>query len=180
MGSKIRNVRCSYIGGHTEFYFGMPFYGTVVIYEKGLVYKPNVGSHKFVGFTIPLESIITAEYKNEKDIEKDVTLTRLLLLGIYAFGVKKKKVEKHDYLILNCNIDGVENKIIFEIVNANPDILVNDILKLKKKYNLISNNNVSDENNILEQIKKLGELKTSGVLTTEEFNKKKTELLSRI
>ncbi|NFJ83966.1 SHOCT domain-containing protein [Clostridium botulinum] len=108
-------------------------------------------------------------------------MTRLLLLGIYAFGAKKKKVENHNYLILTCNQNGIENKIIFESLNAT--LLVSDILKARRDSCITSkecNNATDKQDNILEQIKKLGELKDLGVLTEEEFSKKKTELLAKV
>ncbi|WP_061306764.1 SHOCT domain-containing protein [Clostridium botulinum] len=180
-GSQIRSTKTSYLGGHIDFNCGIPIHGTIDIYEKGIVFVPSVKSYKFVGFSIPLEDVINVEYKESKDIEKDVTMTRLLLLGIYAFGAKKKKVENHNYLILTCNQNGIENKIIFESLNAT--LLVSDILKARRDSGITSkecNNATDKQDNILEQIKKLGELKDSGILTKEEFDKKKTELLARI
>ncbi|MEW8955612.1 SHOCT domain-containing protein [Clostridium sp.] len=62
--------------------------------------------------------------------------------------------------------------------------------KIYRKMLLLNfrNNNEANEEglssynqeNILEQIKKLSELKDSGILTEEEFNNKKSELLTRI
>ncbi|AXG97820.1 SHOCT domain-containing protein [Clostridium botulinum] len=182
-GSQIRSTKTSYLGGHIDFNCGIPIHGTIDIYEKGIVFVPSVKSYKFVGFSIPFQDIINVEYKNEKDIEKDVTMTRLFLLGIYAFGAKKKKVENHDYLILTCNQNGIENKIIFEASLAT--VLVTDILKARRDSGIISSNTITDkqdniQDNILEKIKKLGELKDLGVLTEEEFSKKKTELLAKV
>ncbi|AUN23769.1 hypothetical protein RSJ21_00260 (plasmid) [Clostridium botulinum] len=180
-GSQIRSTKTSYLGGHIDFNCGIPIHGTIDIYEKGIVFVPSVKSYKFVGFSIPFQDIINVEYKNEKDIEKDVTMTRLFLLGIYAFGAKKKKVENHDYLILTCNQGGIENKIIFEASLAT--VLVTDILKVRRDSGIISkeySNANGNQDNILEKIKKLGELKNLGVLTEEEFSKKKTELLAKV
>ena len=39
---------------------------------------------------IPINNLIRYELKTESEIQKDVTLTRLLALGIFAFGAKKK------------------------------------------------------------------------------------------
>jgi len=47
--------------------------------------------------------------------------------------------------------------------------------------NPLSVENASNDNDeIFEDLKKLGELKAAGILTEEEFNEKKKELLSKI
>ena len=38
----------------------------------------------------------------------------------------------------------------------------------------------NNSNDVLDQIKKLSELKDAGILSEEEFNSKKTELLSKL
>ena len=43
-----------------------------------------------------------------------------------------------------------------------------------------NNNAIQDNDKVFEDLKKLGELKAAGILTEDEFNEKKKELLSKI
>ena len=53
--------------------------------------KENINT----GMEIPISNLLKYEVKTESEIRHDVTLTRLLTLGIFAFGVKKKnKIEE--------------------------------------------------------------------------------------
>lgn len=50
---------------------------------------------------IPLEKIIGCNLKTEQDISHDVTLGRLLIFGIFAFGMKKTKKIITKYIVIN-------------------------------------------------------------------------------
>lgn len=181
-GKQIRTEKAQYFGGHPDAAVGMPMFGHISIYEKCITFldiKTPI-TYKMIGFRIPLENIINVEYKNETDIEKDVTLTRLLVLGIFAFGAKKKKVEKHDYLIVTYNENGIENKIIFEPSHCSPSALVSEILKLRSNIEIVNIRDKDNNEDITDKIRKLSALKDEGILTEEEFNNKKKELLSKI
>ena len=53
--------------------------------------KENINT----GMEIPISNLLKYEVKTESEIKHDVTLIRLLTLGIFAFGVKKKnKIEE--------------------------------------------------------------------------------------
>ncbi|HAB61590.1 MAG TPA: hypothetical protein DCE48_13020 [Lachnospiraceae bacterium] len=58
----------------------------------------------------------------------------------------------------------------------------NTFTNAKLNLNISSTMNVSiiTTNDIPEQIEKLSQLKNSGILTEDEFNSKKTELLARL
>ncbi len=67
--------------------------------------------------------------------------------------------------------------------NSDAELLIEKInqkIKLVKNNNSAPSNSISNNPDILDQISKLASLKDAGVLTEEEFNKKKADLLSRL
>ncbi len=68
--------------------------------------------------TLDIKNITDVHYKSEQEISKDVTLTRLLAFGIFAFGMKKKKVNNSYYIIISTLEDGFPNDIVLEIENT--------------------------------------------------------------
>ncbi|WP_026882608.1 PH domain-containing protein [Clostridium akagii] len=73
-------------------------------------------------------------------------------------------------------IDNITKKTIKPFVDAVNAAKEN--LKIKDSTNL--NNTSNDATDIPQQIKKLAELKQNGILTEDEFNAKKTELLAKM
>jgi hypothetical protein len=63
---------------------------------------------------IPISHLKRYEIKTETEISKDVTLTRLFALGIFAFGVKKRTKTEEQYLILSYTQNGVEVNCLFK------------------------------------------------------------------
>lgn len=68
--------------------------------------------------TLEIKNIIDVHYKSEQEISKDVTLTRLLALGIFAFGLKKKRTNNSYYIIISTLEDGFNNDFVLEIENT--------------------------------------------------------------
>jgi len=59
------------------------------------------------------EDLLSVQEKTEDQITKDVTLTRLLTFGIFAFGMKKKRRNTEKYLILTYLDSGQEMIAVF-------------------------------------------------------------------
>ena len=59
-------------------------------------------------------SIKTIIVEDESTFEKKVTLARLALVGIFAFGIKKKKKNEIAYLTISWNDDRFDYSTIFE------------------------------------------------------------------
>jgi hypothetical protein len=166
---------CKYLGGHPDAKGEGE--GTLKVKSTGILFRKGVQQ-----FCMQIQDIIKVESKTNEQISKDVTLTRLIALGIFAFGLKKKRIDKHTYLVITYSDCGIENTILFETDHA--QTISGAIIKAKQQQE-INNPKVSvniQENtfDIPEQIKKLADLKEQGILTEDEFQKKKDELLSRI
>lgn len=87
---------CTYLGGHPSISSSTS--GGLEIYKSEINFSSFIGALKdynFQSFRIPIKEILNAEFKDETEISKDVTLARLLTLGVLAFAAKKKKKKKN-------------------------------------------------------------------------------------
>jgi hypothetical protein len=55
----------------------------------------------------------------------------LIALGIFAFGLKKKRIDKHTYLVITYSDCEIENTIIFESDEA--QTISGSIIKAKQQ-----------------------------------------------
>ena len=62
---------------------------------------------------IPYDEIKNVAFKSEADIQKDVTLTRMIAFGVYALALKKKKKVVNHYLLLECEKGGMSYSMAF-------------------------------------------------------------------
>lgn len=91
---------------------------------------------------IPINQITRYELKTESEIQKDVTLTRLLALGIFAFGLKKKTEINNTYLILSYVQNNVPIDCIFKNAVNNQQLgnIISTLNRLKIEQNNIEDN----------------------------------------
>jgi hypothetical protein len=165
----ILKAKGKYGGG----YPGMPkaIDGKVIINKLGFYFSANMNEF----FNIPIGDIAKAEYKTEDQLRTDAALARFELFGIFSAGMGSKR----SFLLLTYNESGMENKIIFEGQEA-PG-MVSAIMEARQGYMKEHQaQNTSGSIDIPEQIKKLSELKEQGILSQEEFDTKKKELLNRM
>lgn len=62
--------------------------------------------------------IIDFDGKLESEIKSDVTLSRLLVMGVFAFGAKKKTTVIKRFIIITYNDSDKECKVILQCQNA--------------------------------------------------------------
>lgn len=128
---------------------------------------------------IYFQDIKNVSLKTEEQISKDVTLTRLLTLGIFAFGAKKKRKSTSNYLLIEYISSGIECTAIF-IGDSIPKIS-SSLARSRQEY--LANNPINNpesptaSNDVHSEIEKFFELKEKGIITEEEFNLKKKSLL---
>ncbi|WP_010236348.1 hypothetical protein [Clostridium arbusti] len=67
---------------------------------------------------IPYTDIIECRYQTQENITKDVTVARLLTLGVFAFAFKKTNSSTKGYLILSYILDGVKVDCVFSANNT--------------------------------------------------------------
>ena len=114
----------NYLGGHPEV--SNPTSGTLIINKDGVHFAKSKNR-----FGIQFQDIKKSEFKSQEQIEKDVTFTRLLLLGIFAFAFKKRKVYAQNFLVITYDEFGIDNTVVFETEKAN--IITSRILKARRE-----------------------------------------------
>lgn len=154
---------------------------TIILDDSGLVLR--VGIINKQEFFIPYEAITAMTV----DTAERMTLTRVLLVGIFAFGLKKKdKFLKLDFqddthtavsVIFGkgpgCNVPTLQGRIS----QAKHDYLVACPEAVVVEGEPIESSATTD---ISATIENLSQLRDKGILSEEEFQRKKTDLLSRL
>lgn len=164
----------------------------IALIENGIYISWNgVTQHAQIPFT-HLDRVIT---KTEEEIRHDVTLGRLLLVGIFAFGLKKKHVSRKRFTVISGNdINGRPVHVVLELTtNWLAYGITKKINDARTKYidahpeeiQQASETAALNEPDIstpdpIEQIKKLKDLLDANIISEEEFEAKKVELLKRI
>ena len=133
------------------------------------------------------------------DTAERITATRLLLTGVFAFALKKKQ----HYLVLSfVDQNGFTHTPVFEGIHMQAvyqaiyerlaaaraqaqtaEVPMIDVTAQPQTAEVPTIDVTAAEAatfDVTEQIKKLGELRDQGLLTEEEFDSKKQELLARI
>lgn len=64
--------------------------------------------------SVDYDNVIDVSLKTEEEVSKDVTLTRLAVFGLFAFGMKKRTREEHRYLIIKTKDDDFENVFVMQ------------------------------------------------------------------
>lgn len=155
---------------------GVALDGNLFINDVGVLFKTIISNKSIY---IPLETIVSIEAKTDEEVSRDVTLGRLLMVGVFAFGMKKKKVTKSHFLIINWVEDEIETETV--IVSAGATNEAKRLIQIgMRDMGVTSGKMVALVADIPEQIKKLSELLIQGILTSEEFQTKKSELLARM
>jgi len=128
---------------------------------------------------IPVESIKDVSLKTEEQISKDVTLTRLFLLGVFAFGAKKKTKQVTNYLVIDYESGGISCSGIFTGDKAAK--VYAQIAKMRQaylqKHPVPAEKSPSAPADTSAEIEKFYRLKEQGIITEEEFQAKKNQLL---
>jgi len=107
----------------------------IQIRNNNMIYfrKENINT----GMEIPISKLLKYEVKTESEIRHDVTLTRLLTLGIFAFGVKKKSKIEEQFLIISYTQNDVKIQCIFKQCDKNQQLgnIISVLNRLKIEKN---------------------------------------------
>jgi hypothetical protein len=152
----------------------------------------TIGLFKKQTFTLPYNSIRKFSVSTVDQLPR-VTATRLMLVGIFALAWKKGQKDKF------LNIDFVDDTntelpLVFAKAPGGPDMDTlqtkvitarSDYIKSKGLLDVASTANAhapvsAGAGNIVAQIEELAKLRDKGILTPEEFEAKKSELLARL
>lgn len=127
---------------------------------------------------IDFSSITGIHYETAEQISRRITATRLLTLGVFAFAFKKKKKDSQKYLTIEFTVNDMECAALFSGKKSQ-----DAYSKLFERYSNFKNRQSNEEttensNDPYEELKKLKELLDMGIISEEEFESKKKELLN--
>lgn len=168
-GKMMGVVMAEYVGGYGEYRKAK---GSLMFFEK----QTEFSSPMSTKFTIQSKDIKNIAIEGKDEVNRRVTVTRLLAVGIFAFALKKKSKDQEAYITVELT-DGQE--VIFFVDNVAP-------MKLKTKLagitSLVKQGQVSQQQtatggNVADELTKLADLKDKGILTQAEFDAKKKQLL---
>jgi hypothetical protein len=147
--------------------------------QSGLQLKRTFGKEAIL---IPWVDLIEVEAGSEADLRSRVTVSRLLLTGIFAFGLKKER--KKGFFI---SIATPSSLGLFEVNTSGSNNRANE--KKARIFAAACNARIRSANPAgiakaeassstnYDEIEKLGELLNKGLLTQKEFDAKKTQIL---
>ena len=111
----VDNVYAIHIGGHPHI--KQNFNMHIQITNKDFLYLDTFIPGTVKKIKIPYSDIVECRCQNQENITKDVTVARLLTLGVFAFVFKKEKNKPIGYLILSYMLEGVKIDCVFKANN---------------------------------------------------------------
>lgn len=170
-GETLKSLSVEYMGGYDNYKKAK---GILTFYEK----QTEFNSPLFTKFIIQNGTIANIAIEGKDEINRRVTVTRMLAVGLFAFALKKKSKERESFITLELS-DGQE--VIFFIDKKSPMELKTSLAKVISgvKQKSAANKSVAQQTqlSVADELTKFAKLKEQGLITQEEFNKKKTELL---
>lgn len=172
-GKSFANIKCA-------------FNASLLINDSGVLYNTPITAEYFF---IPIENIKKVQVKTDKELSAQVKDNKIPIIGDLTFPR-----EIHSFLIINyAEKDFKVEKIIeskmavlgaTEILKARQEYIKNhpNVFLEELEYTLEPSRLNEDTKNmdIPDQINELFKLVEKGALSSEEFNEKKKELLSRM
>lgn len=170
-GGRIGALSVEYMGGYGDYRKAK---GSLTFYQKQAEF-----SSLMTKFQIQNSNVRDVVVEGKSEVNRRVTVTRLLAVGIFAFTLKKKSTDKEAYITIEL-ADGQE--VIFFVDNKAPMDLK---AKLAKVISQVKQAGVAGQaqasaqpqGSVADELTKLASLKEQGILTQEEFDAKKKQLL---
>jgi hypothetical protein len=144
----------------------------------------SVSAGLFAKVAILYSAVSDVSLKTDEQISKDVTITRLLLLNIFAFGLKKKTKTTTYNLVIEYSYNGIQTAAVFSgnnVPQVNSDIMKRRAAYLKKHPVAVSTpaapTVAETPTDAAAEIGKFKGLLDAGAITPEEYEAKKKQLL---
>jgi hypothetical protein len=171
-GDKLQKLSpVDFMGGYKDVHANTG--GGSLIFYKNVVEYSVLGSKKR-SFTISNKDIADITFDGKDEFLQQRTITRNLLLA----GKSKKQEVKDGYIVFALS-DGQE--VMFHIKDKSPmelkAKLSGVVSRIKQGQPTATPSSSTTQGSIADEITKLATLKQQGILTQEEFDKKKAQLL---
>ncbi len=163
-GNKLASIGVEYCGGYEEYKKSK---GSLVFFQKRIEY--NVALSQTKSFFVENSKITDVAIEGRHEVNRRVTVTRMLAVGLFAFALKKKNEEKEAFITIMLS-DGQE--AVFHLEGKSP-------LELKSKLSSVisqvkqgaKSHKESSHSGIADELAKLAELKDKNIISEEEFQK---------
>ena len=134
-----------YITGHSKI--TTPNLDVQMYFKDDIIFiidnSPNL---KELG-QIPLKEVTNVSVEDASTVEKRITATRLLTIGIFAFAAKKNEKKEMYYLTINWKDGKFDQETIFEF-NFKPNVPKNQ-QNLLKSANILKSEIMNQANSIM-------------------------------
>ena len=173
-GAKLDALAVEYMGGYGD---GRKANGIITFYQNQTEFSAVMSTK----FTIPNSQIKDILVEGKDEVNRRVTVTLLIAVGIFAFALKKKSKDQESYITLEL-IDGQE--VILFVENKAPMALRAKLAKVISSVKQVSASHqvVSAQPqprvSIADELGKLANLKEQGILTQAEFDTEKAKVLN--
>lgn len=172
-GARLGALPVEYMGGYGD---SRKAKGILTFYENQTEFSA-VMSTKFTMLNTQIKDILI---EGKDEVNRRVTVTRLLAVGIFAFALKKKNKDQEAYITLELS-DGQE--VILFVDNKAPMALraklakVISAVKQASATSQVQTTQLSAQSSVADELAKLASLKEQGVLTQAEFDSEKAKIL---
>ena len=177
-GSSRGTWNINYLGGHPSF---NSMNCVLKLYDEAIVlidYYIDTYAEIFY------KDITDVELISKEHITQSPTLSKVLLFGIASLAMQKEKVYKNNFVIISYTNSGINSKVIIKSIQASN--IYNTINRCRIEYNkrhgiaTKTDEPKNSKNNVTEQIRELAKLRDENIISEDEFQKKKEQLLSKI
>jgi hypothetical protein len=111
-GKKLAKLGVEYLGGFDDYTKSS---GSLVFFQKRIEFNKSMNEKK--SFIIENSKVSDVAVEGRQEVNRRVTVTRLLTIGIFAFAAKKKSEEKEAYITIILK-DGQE--VVFKVPDKSP------------------------------------------------------------
>lgn len=177
-GKLLARAMLGYAGGfdqtHTINAGALSLEGTLLCYENQVEYHKRNND-----FIISGDQIAHVEIGGHEQISSRISITRMATLGVFALAAPKRTSKKEAFALFEL-VDG--RRVLFQTTTKNQFDLQRSLANAVSFYNSrqVANTQAqapSANANDLDQLEKLAALKERGLITEDEFQAKKRQLL---
>lgn len=172
-GARLDSVSVEYMGGYGD---SRKANGIITFYQNQTEFSAVMSTK----FTIPNAQIKEILVEGKDEVNRRVTVTRLIAVGIFAFALKKKSKDQESYITLEL-VDGQE--VILFVDNKAPMALraklakaISSVKQVSTSHQVVSSQH-TPQGSIADELSKLASLKEQGILTQSEFDTEKAKIL---
>lgn len=173
-GNKLGYVYIKYIGGYSPQLKKTFLEGTLECYENEVIFKSR-------GIVVPADQIVSFEITGNTQTNSRISVTRMVALGIFSLAAPKRSTTKEASVYIGMK-DG--RQILFQTTNLTESVVHNKLANAISHYSSLRVNNEGQQQsapvqyqNAAEAILQFSDLRKQGIITDEEFEAKKKQLL---